>query len=110
MDDSTQSKSTVKPAAPTTENRSFVDLLKSLIGKPITLVIPESYEDAPVGHQIRAGFNRAKPMSVGNDYLVCVTEYVHSGKESGKEPVKQYIPINQIKRISILKNDRLVHL
>ena len=103
---------TVMPAAkaPVVEDRSFVDLLKSLIGKPVTLVIPESYEDAPVGHQIRAGFNRAKPVAVGHDYLVCLTEFLRKGKKEDKEAVKQYIPISAIKRISVLKDDRLIHL
>ena len=55
MTEATDTQGTIKPAA-TTEDRSFYDLLKSLMGQIVTIVNPESYEDAPVGHQIRAGF------------------------------------------------------
>ena len=63
--------------------------MNSLIGQIVTIVNPESYEDAPVGHQIRAGFYRAKPIGLGDDYLVLATELVHKGVEVGKEPVRQ---------------------
>ena len=80
----------------------------------ITVVNSESYEDAPIGHQIRSGFYRAKPIGLGQDYLILVTEYVHRGpkvsKEKAKEPVRQYIPISRIKRISLLKTEKLIHL
>ena len=101
-------------SAPVVEDRSYYDLLKSLIGQVITVVNPESYEDAPIGHQIRSGFYRAKPIGLGQDYMILVTEYVHKGtavsKEKVKEPVRQYIPIRRIKRISVLKNEKLIHL
>ena len=107
----TKDKGTIKPRpAPITEKRDFHDLLRSLIGEIVTVVNPESYEDAPIGHQIRAGFYRAKPIGLGNDYLILATEFVHAGRESGKEPVRQYIPLTAIKRISVLKTEKLIHL
>jgi len=100
-----------KPAGanppPVVEDRSFVDILRSLIGKVVTVVNPESYEDAPIGHQIRAGFYRAKPVGLGRDYLIVVTEYKH---KTDKEPVKQYIPITKIKRVSMMKTELLIHI
>ncbi len=103
---------TVKPSAPVVEDRTFGELLGSLVGKTVTIVNPESYEDAPVGHQIRVGFSKAKPIAIGKDYVVLVTEFVHKGKDANKdrEPVKQYLPIHRIKRISILKSERLIHI
>ena len=77
MTEATDTQGTIKPAA-TTEDRSFYDLLKSLMGQIVTIVNPESYEDAPVGHQIRAGFYRAKPVGMGKDYIILATELVHS--------------------------------
>ena len=109
MTEATDTQGTLKPAA-TTEDRSFYDLLKSLMGQIVTIVNPESYEDAPVGHHIRAGFYRAKPIGLGNDYLILATEFVHAGRESGKEPVRQYIPLSAIKRISVLKSEKLIHI
>ena len=80
------------------------------MGQVVTIVNPESYEDAPVGHQIRAGFYRAKLIGLGNDYVILATELVHQGKESAKEPVRQYIPLDKVKRISVLKGEKLLHI
>lgn len=92
------------------EDRMFLDVLKSLVGKTVTMVNPESCEDAPAGHQIRVGFYRSKLIGLGKDYLIMVAEYTRAGKEGRKEPVKQYIPIERIKRISQMKSEWLVHI
>lgn len=111
MTEASERPSAAKSASqPIIEDKSFRDLLQTLVGKVVTVVNPESYEDAPVGHQIRAGFYRAKPVGMGRDYLIVVTEYLHKGKEASKEPVRQYIPIDKIKRISVMKSERLIHL
>ena len=34
----------------------------------------------------------------------------HPGRQAAKEPVRQYIPIDKIKRVSLLKAERLIHL
>ena len=107
---------TVKPAAaPVVEDKTFLDLLKSLIGKTVTLVNPESYEDAPVGHRLTTGFYRAKMLSVHKDYVVVATQYVHKNvsknAEQSKESAQQFIPTDKIKRLSMLKEgERLIHL
>ena len=110
MSDQAEIQPAAKAAVPVTEDKSFLDILKSLMGKTVTVVNPESYEDAPVGHQIRAGYYRAKPIGMGKDYIILMAEYVHSGRETGKEPVKQYIPLEKIKRISLMKSERLIHI
>ena len=102
-----QHKSGVEPIF---ENKCFTDQLKACLTKVVTVVNPESYEDAPIGHQIRAGWYRARLIGMGQDYLILVTEYVHKGKTAVREPVKQYIPIEKIKRISLMKTERLIHL
>ena len=99
-----------KAVALAIEDRSFADVLKTLLGETVTMVNPESYEDAPHGHQIRAGFYRAKLVGLGKDYLVVVAEYVRADSEGSKEPAKQYIPIDKIKRISLTKTQQLIHL
>ena len=99
-----------KAVALAIEDRSFVDVLRTLLGETVTMVNPESYEDAPHGHQIRAGFYRAKLVGLGKDYLVVVAEYVRADNEGRKEPAKQYIPIDRIKRISLTQTQQLIHL
>jgi hypothetical protein len=113
MSEKTQDEITPQASA-REDDRDFRELLKSLIGQMVTIVNPESYEDAPVGHQIRSGFYRAKPVGLGRDYLILATEFVRVGTKASpdkqKEPVKQYIPISRIQRISIMANERLIHL
>ncbi len=95
---------------PIEEDRSFADVLRSLIGQTVTIANPESFEHAPVGRQIKAGYYRGKPVAMGRDYLTVVTEMAQGGKSSAKEPVKQFIPLAQIKRVSIRKTERILHL
>ena len=95
-------------AAPTIEDKQFLDILRALIGKTVTVVNPESYESAPVGYKLTTGFYRAKVSALGRDYLVMVTEFER--KKTSNEPVKQFIPIDQIKRVSILQKERILHL
>ena len=100
-------------AQPQMEDRSFQDILTSLVGSVVTVANPESFEHAPMGRQLKAGIYKAKLVSMGRDYLVLLTEDVKQGKrgeEPTKEPVKQYIPISRIKRFSHMKSDRVLHI
>ena len=90
--------------------QSFGDVFKSLIGKVITFVNPESLEDAPMGYQLTTGFYRAKILAVNPDFVTVATELLHKGREATKEPVRQFIPLKAVKRISIAKSDILIHL
>jgi len=101
------------PTAPTapssTGSQSFRDVLQSLIGRTVTVVTSESYEAAPVGHQLRAGFYRAKPIGLGEDVLILRSERKPPGKKEA-EPVKQVIPIDRIRRVSVMKSELVLHL
>ena len=99
-----------KAEAPKVEDRNLHDVLKGLVGHMVTVVNPESFEDAPVGHQIKTGFYKAKCVALGNDYIVLHTEYKKVGKSAGTEPVKQFLPIGRIKRLSLMKSERLIHI
>ena len=94
--------------SPAQEDKIFIEVLRSLLGKTVTIVNPESYEYAPVGHQLRASFYRAKPVALGRDYLVVRTERELRGGVA--EPVKQVIPLERIKRLSLMKSELVLHL
>ncbi len=100
-----------KPAEPELllEQRAFIDVLRTFLGKVVTIVNPESYEDAPLGHNIRKGWYPARAVGLGKDYLILVTEYKHGGNIAGAEPVKQYIPVHRIKRVSVMRKELLIH-
>ncbi|MHC4550268.1 MAG: hypothetical protein ACYTEZ_15970 [Planctomycetota bacterium] len=101
---------TTEPAAPTPtiEDKSLLDILRALVGKTVTVVNPESYEAAPVGYKLTTGFYRGKLTGLGRDYLTMATEFER--KKGAAEPVKQFIPLDRIKRISLTKGDRILHL
>lgn len=97
-------------AAKNIDTSSFHDVLRAMVGTLVTVVNPESYEDAPMGSRLTTGFYRAKILAVGADFLTLVTEFQHKKGDRTKEPVKQFVPIRQIKRLSVMKSDRLLHL
>ena len=96
--------------SPQTFPESFQDVLSGLVGKLVTVVNPESFEDAPVGHRLTTGFYRCKVLGVSSDFLALATEFKRKRGEVAKEPVRQYIPFDKIKRVSLMKSDRLIHI
>ena len=100
----------VKTASEDTTPQTFADVLRPVIGRVVTFVNPESLEDAPMGYQITTGFYRAKVLGVQADFITVATELLHKGRDATKEPVRQYIRLSSIKRITIAKTDILVHI
>ena len=96
--------------APATQSRLFGEILSGLVGQMVTIVNAESYEHAPVGYQLKAGFYRGKVCEVGTDYLAVLTEMKRVGKETGAERVKQFIPFARVKRLSAMKTERILHI
>lgn len=92
------------------EIRRFVEVLRAMAGKVITVVNPESYEDAPMGSRLTTGFYKAKLVAVGDDFITLATEFQHKKGEKAKEPVRQFVPLDRIKRISVMRSDRIIHL
>ena len=99
----------ITPARPAPKER-FRDILECLCGKTVTIVNPLSLEDAPMGWHLKPGFYRARLVEVRGDFVVLATEFQHRRGQQGKELVKQFLPIDKIKRISIMKDERLLHL
>ena len=93
-----------------TSPATYVDVLKTVTGKMITVVNPESVEDAPTGYQLIRGFYRAKVLTVAEDYVTIVVEFVRRRGEKGKEPVKQYLPVHKIKRLTVSKSEIFLHI
>lgn len=97
-----------KPAAKAPAD--LAEVLTSLIGKVVTMVNPESLEEAPTGYQLIQGFYRAKIMSVGTDHVAIVVEFVHRRGEKTKEAVKQFVPFHRIKRLTLTKAEVFLHI
>ena len=105
-----ESSTTAATQAPQTQPASFKEVLTGFLNKVVTIVNPESYEAATVGKTLTTGFYRAKVLHVGTDYVTLATEFVHKTTTKEKEPVRQYLPISAIKRISLMRTERLIHL
>ena len=97
-------------AAKSADINNFRDVLRAMSGQIVTVVNPESYEDAPMGSRLTTGFYKAKVLSVGSDFVSLATEFVHKKGEQAREPVKQFIPVARIKRVSVMKTDKVIHL
>ena len=96
---------------PATGDTSFKSVLAGLAGSVVTIVNPESFVDAPLGRRLTSSVYRAKVLSVEKDYLCLATEFEHkSVARKDKEPVRQFVPIGRIKRISLLAKERMIHL
>lgn len=106
-----QPTSAKKPFEPILEDLSFLEMLKGHLGKIFLIANPESFEEGGLGPQIQAGWYKAKLIGLGKDYLIVMTEFQHgAGKKATKEPVKQYIPVDRIKRVSLMRSERLIHI
>ena len=93
------------------EDRSYHDVLETLVGKQVTVVNPESFEAAPmVGFHLKEGFYRGKVIAIGNDYLVFQTLVTLTKKEGGQQPVQQFIPVARLKRVSVMKSGIFLHI
>jgi len=88
---------------------TFQEVLQNLTGKVVTVVSAESFRETDGEVVLEAGSYRAKILGVGSDYLSLATEYARDAGAT-VEPVRQFIPLGRIKRISILKGERLLHL
>jgi hypothetical protein len=107
----TATQEEIQPTPPPgAQPETFLQVMQALVGKVVTMVNPESFEDAPVGYRLTTGFYKTKVLAVGADYVTVATEFVRRRGEQSKEPVKQFIPLGRIKRVSLMKDERLVHL
>jgi hypothetical protein len=89
---------------------TFPDILRALVGSVVTVANSESYEDAPVGHRLGAGFYKAKVMELKGDHLILGTQFRHSSGHGNDEPVKQFVPLSRIKRVSVMKSEKILHI
>jgi len=98
-------------SAPTILEKQFRSVLESHLGKTFMVINPETFQETGVGHAIQHDWYRGKLVAIGDDFIVLVLQFQHGGGKNAKlEPVEQYVPLHHIKRVSILKHDRFLHL
>ena len=101
----------VQPKMPSLEPKRFNEVLLRLVGRVVMFVNAESFEEGGFGYSLKADWYRGKISTIGDDYMTIVAEFKHgAGKKAPTEMIKQYIPIDKIKRITKMKTDLLIHL
>lgn len=89
---------------------SFRSVLSFLVGQMVTLVDSESLEEAPVGRYLDMACHEAKVLRAGEDYLLLVRELTHQHGEDHAEKIRLFLPIDRIKRITLMEEERLIHI
>jgi len=92
--------------------RSLRDVLSILVGKVVTVVNPESYKKTPIGFTIDKETYRAKLKALHEDCVEFRTEFVIDPRKGTKEITAQFVPFEQIKRVTIRKGEEpsYIHL
>jgi hypothetical protein len=94
-----------------TEVKSFSEVLNSIAGKVVTVINPESFRATPLGYKLDTQYYKGKVKTIAEDYVILLCEWIPDPKKKEeKETVTQYIPVNRIKRISILSKEILFHM
>ncbi|HET6202059.1 MAG TPA: hypothetical protein VFI25_04555 [Planctomycetota bacterium] len=99
-------------ARPTTAIRSFREVLTAVVGKTVTIVNPESYEESALGAKLTMGIYKGKVLALGDDFLKVQTTFKRRGGKDAadEEPVVQFVPIDRVKRVSVMKTDTILHI
>ena len=85
-------------------------ILEKLVGKVVLIVNPESYRKTPIGFSIEKETYRAKVKAIHEDCVEVRCEFITDPRKGTKEVTAQFIPMNQVKRISVSQSDRYLHI
>lgn len=92
------------------EANSIDDVLQVLVGQIVTVINPQSYVRTLTGYTIDVETYAAKVTAYEGNTLKILTEYVRDPHKKIKEKVYQFIPKEQIKRVTISKHERFISL
>ena len=94
----------------TAEANTLKEVLNKLEGKVLTIINPESYKATPLGFRLDTQFYKGKIKTVKEDHLVLLCEFVKDARKGDKEVVTQYLPLDRIKRVSMLPDEICLHI
>ena len=90
--------------------KTIQEVLNVLSGQLVTVINPQSYIRTLTGYEVDVETYTAKVISFEGDTLKILTEYVRDPHKKAKEKVYQFIPSQQIRRITISKSERFLTL
>jgi len=86
------------------------DVCKALEGQIVTVINPQSYIPTLTGYKIDVQTYKAKVVSYEGQTLKILTEYMADPHKKVKEKALQYIPAQQIRRVTISQSERFISL
>ena len=92
------------------EAEKYREILEKIVGKTLTVINPECYKAHRLGYRIEADFYKGKILEVKEDHVILSFRFAKDPKKEEMVPVTQYVPIERIKRVSILPDEILFHL
>lgn len=92
------------------EAKSVDEVLQALVGQIVTVINPQSYVRTLTGYEIDVETYASKVISYEGKTLKILTEYVRDPHKKAKEKVYQFIPLQQIKRVTISKTEKFITL
>lgn len=90
--------------------KSMHDILHALMGQVVTVVNPQSYIPTLTGYKIDVETYKAKIVSYEDNTLKVLTEYMRDPHKKVKEKVYQFVPREQIKRVTVSQTERFITL
>ncbi len=88
-------------------SNDFQEMLRSWEGGPVTVVNPQSFRRGAITDAIDLETFEAKLVRVGPDFV----EVSYEAKKKGEvQPVTQFIPFAQIRRVSVWGSENLIHV
>jgi len=90
--------------------KTIEEVCNSLIGQVVTVINPQSYIPTLTGYKIDVQTYKAKVLAYEGDTLKILTEYVSDPHKKVKEKAYQFIPSQQIRRITVSQSERFISL
>lgn len=90
--------------------KSMEEVCKALIGQVVTVINPQSYIPTLTGYKIDVQTYKAKIVSFEDKTLKILTEYMSDPHKKVKEKAYQFIPIQQVRRVTVSQSDRFISL
>lgn len=90
--------------------KSINEVCTSLIGQVVTVINPQSFITTLTGYKIDVQTYKAKVVSYEDHTLKILTEYMSDPHKKVKEKAFQFIPGQQIRRITISQSERFISL
>ncbi len=90
--------------------KTMKEALNLIKGQLVTVINTQSYMRTLTGYKVDVEAYKAKIVSYEEETLKILTEYVKDPHKRIKDKVYQFIPLSQIKRVTISSTEKFIAL